>query len=144
MKLIISEQYDTDELKLKFCFRLKAQMRRMHNVIGAWYREGSIDQSVYDSLPSELRDKTTMNIFDKAVPAKRRLETLDYLREAFHSNRLADLSIQAMCDLEMAWVKSCEDNQVPESEMHDFILSSENDETIQIDFDTVFTHDEVA
>jgi hypothetical protein len=42
----------TNSEKLAFCYAAQEKLRQMHNVVGAWYREGEIATKNYDSLPT--------------------------------------------------------------------------------------------
>ncbi len=49
--------------KLAFCYAAQEKLRQKHNVVGKWYKEGTIDSKEFDALPTAW--KTTLSTASK-------------------------------------------------------------------------------
>ena len=48
---------DTAAKRTEYCYRAQELLRLLHNIVGKWYREGSLPQEEYDSLPGSIKAK---------------------------------------------------------------------------------------
>ena len=46
----------TDELKWKWCRRAQELLRKLHNIMGEWYRDG-ITATKYNNLPAKVKNR---------------------------------------------------------------------------------------
>lgn len=56
MALIFPDDCDNPRKRLAYCYRAQELLRRIHNVMGKWYREG-LTQTQWDRLPAKLKNK---------------------------------------------------------------------------------------
>lgn len=56
MALTFPPDCETPAKRTEYCYRAQELLRRLHNVMGAWYREG-IAQTKYDKLPLKIKNR---------------------------------------------------------------------------------------
>lgn len=56
MALVFPQDCDTPAKRTEYCYRAEELLRRLHNGMGKWYREG-LTQTQWDNFPQKIKNR---------------------------------------------------------------------------------------